>query len=413
MARFSLRARFARRIPDPVLVECDRHIVLCSVTDLPRGIPVEDANVRPQNTNKRVYREVAKHLRNENEEGPKNIFHLKNKGITILASAFHCIDKTKEIYEIVFDGKEQGIVDGGHTYSIIVDNQAVIAERNKLLDENDSISPEEREKLLINQYVKLEILTGLQSDLSTEIARGLNTAVQVQEQTLANHAKKFDWIKEDLKDESYLEKIAFRENEDGLLDVSDVLRIMELFNIEDYPNDGSSRNPIRAYTGKENVLATYLKRPETLKHLRPLLKDILILHDTISFESRELWNKSSRGRKGGSLAFIDKAEKAKFEFPFIGKTGDYRLYRGALFPILASFRWMVVNDEQTGEARWRGDGFNDVLRLWRDLAVKLLEATWETSDELGRKADAIGKSSNHWKNLYNVVAFHQAVTMAR
>jgi hypothetical protein len=406
MATFTLRARYARRMPDPIIANCERHILLCAVDDVPFGIPLEKANVRPQNTNKRVYKEVAKHLRNENEEGARNIFHLKNKGITILADGITLVDKEESIYEISLVREAQGIVDGGHTYKIITENQSAIRDRNKLVSEDKSLSDDDREKLLINQFVKLEILTGLNTGVTTEIARGLNTAVQVQEQTLANHAGKFEWIKDDLKGEPCLPRIAFRENEDGALDVGDVLRILELFNISDYPNDGSSRHPTRAYTGKENVLASYLKRPEVLLHLRPLLKDILVLHDTISHEARDLWNQSSPRRKGGSLAFIDVADKTPFEFPFIEKTGKHRLFRGTLFPMLAAFRWMVVDDPDTKLATWRGN-FGDVIALWRSLAVKLMEATWETSDELGRKADAVGKSSNHWKNLYNVVAFQQ------
>jgi hypothetical protein len=401
MTTFSFRVRYARRIPDPILDSCERHVFLCAVDQIPRDLPLDKSNVRPQNTNKRVYKEVAKHLRNENDEGAKNIFHLKNKGITILADDVVPIDKDEGRYQIVFGNEAQGIVDGGHTYRIIIDNQLAIAAKNKLIDENENLTPEDRERLRITQYVKLEILTGLNTSITTEIARGLNTAVQVQEQTLANHAGKFEWIKEDLRNEPCLEKIAFRENEEGLLDAADVIRILELFNITDYPNDGSSRHPIRAYTGKENVLASYLKNSDALLKLRPLLKEILILHDTLSFEARDIWNKSAPKRKGGSLAFIDVAEKGPaFEFPFIKKSGKHRLFRGALFPMLAAFRWMVVEDPETHLARWRGS-FDDILALWRTLAVKLLEATWETSDELGRKPDAIGKSSNHWKNLYN------------
>lgn len=412
MPTFTLRAKFARRLPDPILDQCDRHVLLCAVEDIPTGMPFEQSNVRPQNTNKRVYKEVSRHLRNENEEGAKNIFHLKNKGITILAERVTCRDRDKDLYEVAFANDSQGIVDGGHTYKIITDNQGVIAAENQRI-QGLLLPEEEKEKLYTRQYVKVEVLTGLNSGLTTEIARGLNTAVQVEEQTLANHAGKFQWIKDDFAGQPFLSKIAFRENEEGLLDVSDILRILELFNIADYPNDASGRHPTRAYTGKEIVLAGYLKRPGAIMQLRPLLRDILVLHDTVSHEARNRWNDAGGKRRGAALAFIDVAEKGKtqFEFPFIGKSGEHRLFRGALFPMLAAFRWMVVEDPDTRLARWRGS-FDDVLALWQALAGKLIEATRETSDELGRKADAIGKSSNHWKNLYNVVAFHQAVTMS-
>jgi hypothetical protein len=411
MATFQLRARFARRMPDPRLDNCERHILLCNVEHIPANLP--EANVRPQNINKRIYREVAKHLRNENEEGAKNIFHLKNKGITILADDLVLADKEKGLYDVVFGNDTQGIVDGGHTYRIIIENQDRITEANQLIESDETLSEEAKLQSRIEQYVKLEVLTGLNSSVTTEIARGLNTAVQVQEQTLANHAHKFDWIKDDLAGLPCLKVIAFTENQDGLLDAADIIRILELFNIIDYPNDNSSRHPIVAYTGKENVLARYLrhnsptmKDDSPIMKLRPLLRDILVLHDTISFEAYGLWNKSAPKRQAGKLAFMEQAVKTPFQFPFIEKTGTHRLYRGVLFPMLGAFRTMVVEDPSSNRAKWRIP-FESVLDLWRTMAVKLLEDTKETSEELGRKADAVGKSSNHWKNLYNEVALHQ------
>ena len=47
------------------------------------------------------------------------------------------------------------------------------------------------------------------------------------------------------------------------------------------------------------------------------------------------------------------------------------------------------------------------LKFWRKVAVRLMEATMETNRDLGRSPDAIGKSSNHWKNLYNEVAMQE------
>ncbi len=390
MKTFELRAQFSRRLPDPILSGVERHVLLCAVEDIPDGLPLEGSNVRNQNIDKRIYRDVAKHLRNE--EGTKNTFHLKNKGITLLAN--DVAKKDDDSFILSFARDTHGIVDGGHTYRIILENKKKILRVNAAAASND-----ER----IRQFVKVEILTGLEDAIGNEMARGLNTAVQVQEMALANHAKKFDWVKADLAGEPYFTKIAFRQNDDGLLDVADLLRTLELFNISLYPNDNSkASHPTRAYTGKENVLASYLKDDAPLLKLRPILKDILILHDTISIEAPELWN-TGRAGKAGQLAFVDHSKAEPYDFPFINRTAKSRLYRGALFPMIAAFRWMVVEDSETGSARWRST-FADVLLFWRRMAVKLMEATKETSEELGRSPDAIGKSSNHWKNLYNEVA---------
>ncbi|QDU27242.1 AIPR protein [Anatilimnocola aggregata] len=410
MTTITLRARFARRLPDPTMKGSERHVLLCPIEEIPDDIPVDDANVRPQNENKRVYKEVEKHLRNES--GERNTFHLKNKGITVLAQEVKR-QNDEDPTQILFTHKNQGIVDGGHTYKIIRNNRERIKEHNAMIAASSSLTDQDKEAMYIRQFVKLEVLTGLNASLTSEIARGLNTAVQVQEQTLANFDGKFDWIKAVLKDEPYLKEIAFRENEDQDMDVGDVLRILELFNIHDYPVEGN-KHPTRAYTGKENVLNSHVRNPIPLKQLEPILKDILVLHDTISLEARNLWNKGGANRKGAALAFMetvnrenDTKEKKQppFDFPFIGKTGDCRMYRGALFPLLAAFRATVVKDV-TGKCRWQ-KGFDQTLTLWRTLAEQLMEATIETSRELGRNPDAIGKSSNHWKNLFNEVMIRQ------
>ncbi|HEY3332305.1 MAG TPA: AIPR family protein [Capsulimonadaceae bacterium] len=397
MTTCTLKARLARRLPDPVFDGAERHILLCSVLDIPQGLPVDESNVRIADTDKMIYRDVAKHLRNE--EGTLNTFHLKNKGITVLADRL--VKKGDDVYEIVFTEERQGIVDGGHTYKIINENQDRIRLHNSASDPQKQIT----------QFVKVEVITGFSSDVSTEIAGGLNTALQVHPASLANHERMFDWIKAAVKGKTYEKAIAYKQNEDGAYSISDILRILELFNITLYPNQGNSY-PIRAYTSKQNVLASYLKDQKPLKHLRPILNDILVLHDTISLTAPEKWN-ASGNKKAGLLAFVDHAQKGAHEFTFIdGAKSDSRLYSGALLPMLAAFRWMVINDEETGEARWRGS-FDDVLTVWDKIATELMRTTKETSDDLGRSPEAVGKSANHWKTLYQQVAFYQAVTMAQ
>jgi hypothetical protein len=54
------------------------------VLDLPR-LPIKEANPREQNTNRRVYKDVAKSLRNE--DGAPNTFLVKNLGIYACAKA--------------------------------------------------------------------------------------------------------------------------------------------------------------------------------------------------------------------------------------------------------------------------------------------------------------------------------------
>lgn len=388
-------AEYARRIPDPTLRNAERHILFVRAENMPDGLP-KDPNPRAQKIDRGIYREVSEHLLNEN--GTPNTFHLKNKGITLIAEKVERKSDDEHVYTVSF-GNDHGIVDGGHTYEIIRTNKAEIEELNA----GNGEGPE------IEQFVKVEIVTGLPEDLVPEIARGLNTAVQVQEMSLADLRDEFDWIKTTIAGEPYEDKIAFRENEQRFYDARDVVVLLDLFNITDFPNTGGDY-PVRAFSSKAAVLNAYLddrRKNEGQKYekLQPVLKDILVLHDTISLEARELHNKA--GGKGGKLAFVEGRERGKFPFPFIGKEGAYRLRRGALFPILGAFRWML-EEGPDGKARWIVD-FDDVLALWRDLGGELMKATQATSDELGRNPNAVGKSRNHWANLHSTVAKYQLI----
>ena len=391
----TLVAPYARRVPDPILRGAERHILFVRAVDVP-DLP-KDPNPREQKIDRLIYRDIAKHLRNE--EGTPNTFHLKNKGITLIADEVRRSKDDRDVYEVSFD-ENHGIVDGGHTYEILRHNREAIEELNTA-DGDDSE---------IEQYVKLEIVTGLSPELVPEIARGLNTAVQVQEMSLADLRDDFDWIKETIAGEPYASEIAFRENEQRMYDARDLIVLLDLFNISDFPNQKGDY-PVRAFSTKAQVLNSYLedrKSSEGRKYrmLQPILKDILMLHDTISFEARNLHNKA--GGRAGNLAYMEGRKRGMYPFPFIGREGPYRLRKGALFPMLGAFRWMVVEGPD-GRAQWTG-GFEKVLELWREVGAELMKATQETSEERDRNPNAIGKSRNHWATLHSTVAKYQLIS---
>jgi hypothetical protein len=388
MKSFTFSVRFVRRIPDPVFPECERHILLCALSDLPEGLPT-DPNPRKPRIDRLIWRDIKKHLLNE--DGTPNTFHLKNKGITLIAQRVNKFgDQKIEKIELQFE-QGQGIVDGGHTYELVMQNRSEIEDRNS--NGNDDFSK-------ISQFIKLEVLTGIAPDLSHEIAGGLNTAVQVQEMSLMELENEFDWIKDELRNERYADQIAYREGEPAPYDARDIIVLLDLFNVFDFRND-RSEHPVRAYTSKAQVLANYKAKQAQYKKLRPILKDILILHDTIAIEARDKHNDG--GGRGGNLAFVEDRKRGEFEFLFNGKESKYRLGGGALFPMLAAFRWMVEINPTTELAEWRG-GFSAVQALWNETGTELMRATQETSAELGRKPYAIGRSRNHWATLHKTVA---------
>jgi hypothetical protein len=370
---FSFPVRLARRFPDPVFEAShgiNRYVFFVPVRAVPKNIP-SDPNARIPNVNRLVYRQVEQSLLDK--DGEAGTFHLKHKGITVVAN--HVERRSNDYLVEILKG--QGILDGGHTYQLLTK------------DRDEDELPED-------QFVKFEILTGIPEDWIPEIAGGLNSSVQVQAMSLDNLAGKFEWIKEEIKDQDYAGSIAWRENEDGDFDARDIVSILTCFNIDLFPNDGD-QHPVAAYEKKSACLKLFEKNPETYESLSPILTDILHLHDTIRFESRKLWNES--GGQFGKLAFVEKRERGEFTFPFTGESGQYRLTSGALFPILAAFRWRVEKDPKRGVARWRG-GFKQVLKRWEESGEELLKYVAQTSSELGRNPNAVGKSRNLWANLH-------------
>ena len=77
--------------------------------------------------------------------------------------------------------------------------------------------------------------------------------------------------------------------------------------------------------------------------------------------------------------------------------------------MLAAFRWYVDADPMSHKLKWRG-GFSAVTTAWRQVGAELMRATIHTSNELGRNAQAIGKSRNHWANLHARVVKHDLMS---
>lgn len=383
MTQFTFNVRYARRIPDPVFNELRRYVFVVPVKDLPKGLPT-DANARSQKLNTRVAREIKESLFNIDCEA--GTFHLKNNGITILAAKVERSSKNDHRYRVEIE-EGQGIVDGAHTYKIIVESQ------------KDNEGPPD------DQYVSIDILTGIESDWIADISGGRNTTVQVARMSIENLKHRFDWMKEELQEEPYYHKIGWEENDSGEFDARDLIALLAMFNVDHYPNDGES-HPTSAYSAKEQVLKRFQTDRSSFEGMRPILKDILVLHDTIRCDYRGIWNaQAGKSVRAGRWTISEQTRKPGelWDFAFTQKTSECRMVNGALYPILGAFRWFVRKHPDSGLAYWR-DGFEDVLDAWENCSLALLKATNEKSREVGNQPNAIGKSAAHWRSLHQLVA---------
>ncbi|HEV8040419.1 MAG TPA: AIPR family protein [Bryobacteraceae bacterium] len=387
---FRFAAPYARRLPDPIFHQThgtERHILFVPVKSVPKGLSL-DPNARTPNLRRRIYQDIQDSLLDK--DTTPGTFHLKHKGITVIAES---VAKAGDDTYTVTLGKNHGIVDGGHTYNLIINNL-------------------ENEQLPDRQFVKFEILVGIPHEWIVDIAGGLNTSVQVQPFALDNLAGKFGWIQNTLKQQPYYQTIAWKENQNGDFDARDIISLMTLFNVELFPNtpNNGDNNPVVAYEKKSKALELFEENPDSYRRLRPILKDILVLHDRVRSEAKDFHNEA--GGKYGNLSFVEKKERGKFVFHFISEHSEHRLMNAALYPILGAFRWMVEIDPHKKRARWRG-GFKNVLRLWRSSASELMRITVQKNAEEGRNPNAIGKSRAHWSSLYSRLAFRELQSKIR
>ena len=390
LEKFLLPVESARLVQDPNFNHehgTAKHIFTVSAKRIPHGIGFEP-NARQPKIQKRVYKKVINSLLQKDESAP-GTFHLKNKGITIIANSVR--QSGADLYEIELESSQHGIIDGGHTYEIITKHQ------------DDPDLPD-------NQYVNVEVRVGIPDIWISDIAGGLNTTVQVQDMSLDDLAGKFEWLKSEIRGEPYYNRIAWSENDTHDHDARDIISMLLCFNIVLYPNDGD-KHPLEAYSRKASALQQFENTPQSFERMRPILKDILKFHDIVSKEGRDLYNRDTDG-SAGNLAFVEKrstkqSANGEYEFIFTKKTATHRLVTGALYPMMAAFRWYVQEDSESknmSDMKWDG-GFERVLDAWHDIGSNLMKATHNTSNELGRNPQSVGKSKNHWSNLHTLVGF--------
>jgi len=383
------RAFQMRKITHPTFKEIDKYWLCIAAKDLPPNISTK-ANARdPRGLNRHVYKEVRSSL--EGETADVGTFDLMNKGITILAESVRLVNKDQGLYDVAVDDAFGGIVDGAHTAKIIWESNS------------EGTTPD-------NQYVEVYIRTGVSKPLVSEIARGLNTGIQVAPQSIYNKAGHFDWMKKLVEKEPYGKMIAWNESDLGEYDVRDLIGVLEALNIFDFPNSvNSSKHPISSYEKwsipLEKFASDYEANEKSLKkskyyRLRNLLKDGLTLYDLVRHDFRLMRN--IEGGRAGNMKIVEEAAASRgtFEFPFARlKPSQYRLTKGATMPILAAFRSYVTENPTTGDAEWRG-GFERVKQVWKEAGPSLVAETYQLTQDGIRTPDQVGKNRKHWGTLY-------------
>jgi hypothetical protein len=355
------------------------YIAVANIKNLPEELNNwRDVNVRDARLNS----SVAKGIRETLDNAPDTFF-LKNRGITIVSSRVEFYGD-KSILEISFDENDrdhQGILDGGHTFSVIQDY---------LHDEGEEAS---------DAYVRLEIIEGVTDENEiVGIVEARNKSTQVQEQGIQDLLHKFDPIKEVLANQPYKDNIAYKEyelSEDGTkktIDIKDILSYLLCFYTDGFNADN---HPIKAYTQKKGIVTQYAddmgeEGKKTFKKYLPLLPKILELRDTINRDFKESYKLA--GRRFAWLEGIKNDSIGTLEF--LGEEIDYRLPVAYVYPLLAAFRTCVQCENN--KCKWAVDP----IEFWGDIQESLVSRLAEQAKAYNNP-DKFGKDPVVWGRCYD------------
>ncbi len=375
-----------RRIPNPYLKSeegekgAEMYVAICDVKDLPDNFPME-TNPREQKMTTNVARKIKDSLLNTSELN----FYLLNRGILLSAKDVSYSNYSNEMTVSFEDFEVHGNVDGGHTYKTI-------------LQYRDQLDAGQ-------QYVKIEILSGIEG-IFQSLAAARNTSVQVQDKSIAELEDRFNIIKNTLSVEPYYSRVFFKENDNGDIDVADLLALLNMFNISRY--SGMNSFPINSYSSKKKCIDLYIsdhkQYGESLENpyvkMIGIMPDIFKLYDAIEVGMNKFYRQKNAGGRYGATKGVQVPKPGQeFHSKFFANDMDASSPNGFLYPILAAFRALV--EEKDGQYCWKKNPFAVLEKVGGDL----VESTVSMSRSLGNNPQSVGKEANLWKTLYMTVAF--------
>lgn len=353
------------------------YFLLVDMKALPEGMPLDVNPREPKMTTN-----VAKRIRDAVTE-PETDFYINNRGIVIAANKV-VFDSTKSEFTIDLGDQENendrytyGILDGGHTYTAIMMNRDNIPDG-------------------LTKYVRLEVITNVQNISRLSDAR--NTSAQVSDIALFNLEDNFELVKSAILGQPYANKIAYKDNEDKPIHVSELVRLMYAFDIDKYPDDSTA--PIQSYSGKAQVFKRYKEAFNTpfYRSLTVQLPRLIELYDIIERELAEKYtgykkNQGIANPKFGGVTGIESAEGS--ETFFLKNAMAHKISSGYIFPIFGAFRSLLHYDAETEAAYWDFEP----IEMWKEVGESLVQNIFESS----KNPQLAGKDKQLWLSCYRIV----------
>ncbi|ADU26489.1 AIPR family protein [Ethanoligenens harbinense] len=354
------------------------YYLLVDMKDLPSELPLDVNPREPKMTTS-----VARSLLNAVIE-PETDFYINNRGIVIAAKSlsFNSTDSEVSVdlgnQDDENDKFQYGILDGGHTYT------AIMEKRNKITND-------------IRKYVRVEVITNVQN--ITRLSDARNTSVQVSDMALFNLDNNFEDVKDAVSGQVYADWIAYKDNENKAIHVSELLRLMYAFDIDRFPDDNAA--PVQSYSGKAQVFKRYKQAFET-PFYKSLTKQIPVLVELYDLIERELPEKYKEYKKSqgvsnprfGSVRGIESLEN-ETKTEFFSKSVKYSVSTGYIYPIFGAFRSLLRFDKKAGTLSWL---FNPV-DIWNEVGISIVQNTFETYTN----PQLAGKDKQLWLSNYRIV----------
>lgn len=353
------------------------YYLLVDMRDLPEDMPL-DVNPREPKMTTNVARRIVNAVLE-----PETDFYINNRGIVIAAKKV-VFDSAKSEVTIDLGNQENdndkysyGILDGGHTYTAIMNN------RNKIPSD-------------LTKYVRLEVITNVQN--ITRLSDARNTSAQVSDIALFNLDDNFQLVQGAISNQPYENKIAYKDNDNKPIHISELIRLMFAFDIDKYPDDNTA--PIQSYSGKAQVFKRYKEAYNTTfyKSLTKQLPKLVELYDIIERElpSKYTEYKNQLGTANprfGSVTGIEPDDNSKTYF--LENPMTHKISTGYIFPIFGAFRSLIHFNENSGTVYWDFDP----IEMWEEVGASLAQNVFESS----RNPQLAGKDKQLWLSSYRIV----------
>jgi AIPR protein len=306
------------------------------------------------------------------------LFLFMNRGIVLSVESVSFDNKTSKLTLTMRDPSLHGLLDGGHTNDILI---------------------EEREGLEEPQFVRIEILEGFKEEEIPELVDARNTSNQVRPQSLMNLREEFEKLKQALEGTRYADLIAYKEHETDKegnpkpIDVREVIAILTVFDRDHF---NAKDHPINAYRSKAACLQHFEEHKPSYRKIYPLATDMLELYDYIQLYLPDLYNKVRGGKFGHLTGVTTYKGKRRSDLLFIGKESKYGVPAGFVYPVLGAFRALL--EEKSGRYVW-GKGLDPFKLLQGKLGETLADTIGNFALD-ARNPSKTGKSPLVWQACY-------------